>query len=186
MDGKTPYEAWFGHKPNVSHFKVFGSKPWDRIPLEKRNSLQLQRKEFIMAVYSEYAKGYNLFDPSSQKTFIEISVQFEKEPMQEIKLVKGDCSHPPLNDDVSDDYSYDFSDSDIEDDFYHMHTYYDSPIRPKWVENTIQVASDLVGDPLDSRKTRSQFHNAFSICELNISNILFMMVGYDPKTYQEE
>ena len=24
LDVKTPYEAWSGHKPNVSHFKVFG------------------------------------------------------------------------------------------------------------------------------------------------------------------
>ena len=45
VDGKTPYEAWFGHKPNVSHFKVFGSKAWARIPPEKRKALQNQRKE---------------------------------------------------------------------------------------------------------------------------------------------
>ena len=57
-----------------------------------------------MVGYVEYEKVYNLFDPSSQKTFIEISVQFEEDPMQEIELVKGDFSHPPLNDDVSDDY----------------------------------------------------------------------------------
>ena len=55
---------------------------------------------------------YNLFDPSSQFFFIEISVQFEEEPMQEIQLVKGDFSHPPLNDDVSDDFLFDFSDCD--------------------------------------------------------------------------
>ena len=26
--GKTTYEAWFGHKPNVSNFKIFGSRAW--------------------------------------------------------------------------------------------------------------------------------------------------------------
>ena len=50
MDGKTPYEAWMGHKPSVSHFRVFGSKAWARIPLEKRKALQPQRKESIMVV----------------------------------------------------------------------------------------------------------------------------------------
>ena len=54
-----------------------------------------------------------------------------------------------------------------------------------WVEKTIQAVGDLDGDPLDSRKARSQFHNTFFTCELNISEILFMMVGYDPHTYQE-
>ena len=39
VDGKTPYEAWFGHKPNISHFKIFGSRAWDRIPSEKRKAL---------------------------------------------------------------------------------------------------------------------------------------------------
>ena len=101
--------------------------------------------------------------------FIERSVQFEEEPMQEIKLAKGECSNPPLHDDVSDDNSYDSSDSDIYDDYYYMHLDHDSPIHPKWDKKTIQAARDLVGDPLDSRKTRSQFHNAFSTCELNIS-----------------
>ena len=57
---------------------------------------------------SKYENGYNLFDPSSHKTFIERIVQFEEELMQETELVKGECSHPPLNDDVSDDYFYDF------------------------------------------------------------------------------
>ena len=28
MKGKTPYETWFGHKPNVSHFTIFGSRAW--------------------------------------------------------------------------------------------------------------------------------------------------------------
>ena len=49
-----------------------------------------------------------LFYPSSHKTFIERIVQFEEELMQETELVKGECSHPPLNDDVSDEYFYDF------------------------------------------------------------------------------
>ena len=28
VSGKTPYEAWFGHKPNISHFRIFGSRAW--------------------------------------------------------------------------------------------------------------------------------------------------------------
>ena len=74
LEDKTPFEAWSGHKPNVSHFRVFGSKAWARILPEKRKSLQAQSKESIMVGYVEYENGYKLFDPSSQKTFIERSV----------------------------------------------------------------------------------------------------------------
>ena len=30
LEGKTPFEAWSDHNPNVSHFGVFGSKAWAR------------------------------------------------------------------------------------------------------------------------------------------------------------
>ena len=59
-----------------------------------------------MVGYIEYEKGYNLFDPSSQKTFIERSVQFEEELMQEVELAQGEFSHPPLHDDESEDYFF--------------------------------------------------------------------------------
>ena len=42
--GKTPYESWFGHKPNVSHLKKFGSREWARIPSKKMKALEPQRK----------------------------------------------------------------------------------------------------------------------------------------------
>ena len=102
MDGKTQYEAWFGHKPNVSLFRVFSSKAWDRIHPNNRDTLQPQIKERIMVVYNEYAKWYKSFDPSSQKTFIETSVHFEEEFMPKLELATRECSNPPLQDDVSD------------------------------------------------------------------------------------
>ena len=70
LSGKTHYEAWFGHKPNISHFRIFCSRAWARIPPEKRKYLQPQRKEYIMVGYGEYKKGYNIFDTLTQNNFI--------------------------------------------------------------------------------------------------------------------
>ena len=95
VSGKTPYEAWFGHKPNISHFRVFGSRAWARILSKKRNSLHPQSKECIMVGYVEYKKGYKLFYPSTQNTFIERSVQFEEEVILYLELALGECSSPP-------------------------------------------------------------------------------------------
>jgi hypothetical protein len=36
---KTPYEAWSGLKPEVTHFHIFGSRAWAQIPSEKRKAL---------------------------------------------------------------------------------------------------------------------------------------------------
>ena len=38
--GATPFKTLHRHKPNVSHLIVFGSKAWDRIPLDKRKAFQ--------------------------------------------------------------------------------------------------------------------------------------------------
>ena len=35
VKGKNPFEAYFGHKPDVSNLRVFGSTAWARIPLDK-------------------------------------------------------------------------------------------------------------------------------------------------------
>ena len=46
--GMTPFEAWSGHKPNVTHLiRIFGSWAWARIPTEKRKDLQPQSQEFL-------------------------------------------------------------------------------------------------------------------------------------------
>ena len=38
--GSTPFEAFIGHKPNVSYLEFFGSKEWAKIPTNKRKSFQ--------------------------------------------------------------------------------------------------------------------------------------------------
>src|SRR5437660_7284924 len=40
LEGKTPYEAWNGDKPNLSHLKVLSCDAFLHVPEEKRNKLQ--------------------------------------------------------------------------------------------------------------------------------------------------
>ena len=99
----TPYEAWFGEKPDASNFRIFGTKAWERIPSEKRKALKPQRKECLMVGYGEDTKGYKLFDTSTGKTFVERSVKFKEDPIPDFELAPGDCSSPQPFEDVSDD-----------------------------------------------------------------------------------
>ena len=62
---------------------------------------------------------------------------------------------------------------------------HDSSSRPKWAEKTIQDARDLAGNPLDPRKTRSQFHNGSYESEINLAENYYMMIESDPQSYQE-
>jgi transposase InsO family protein len=36
---QTPFEAWSGNKPEVTHFQIFGSRAWAHVPSEKRKAL---------------------------------------------------------------------------------------------------------------------------------------------------
>ena len=53
MKGKTPFEAYFGHKLDVSNFRVFGSIAWARIPFDKRKYLQRKRIECMFIGYTK-------------------------------------------------------------------------------------------------------------------------------------
>jgi hypothetical protein len=68
---KTPYEAWSGLKPEVTHFHIFGSRAWAQIPSEKRKALDPQRTECIFVGYPDGVKGYRLIDISSDRLIIE-------------------------------------------------------------------------------------------------------------------
>ena len=45
MVGVTPFEEVHGNNPNISHLRVFGSKAWARIPMDKRNAFQTQSRK---------------------------------------------------------------------------------------------------------------------------------------------
>ena len=42
VEDRTPFEAWTGDKPYVTHFRIFGSRAWAHIPSEKRKALDPQ------------------------------------------------------------------------------------------------------------------------------------------------
>ena len=57
LDGMTPFKVWSGNKPDVTHFRIFGSKAWDRIPIEKRKDLRHQRKSAYLLGILNIQKG---------------------------------------------------------------------------------------------------------------------------------
>jgi hypothetical protein len=53
----TLKEAWTKIKPDVSHFRVFGSIAWAHILDEKRKALQPKSEKCIFVGYFEDVKG---------------------------------------------------------------------------------------------------------------------------------
>jgi transposase InsO family protein len=74
----TPEEAWTKIKPDVSHFRVFGSIAWAHIPDEKRKALQPKSEKCIFVGYSEDVKGYRLLQSHCNEIIIRRDVKFDE------------------------------------------------------------------------------------------------------------
>ena len=76
LDGKTPFEAWCGRKPNVTHFNVFGCPTWPNRYSRGCKALSPWPCTFIW--YEDGVKAYRLLDPETHQIFVEKDVHFEE------------------------------------------------------------------------------------------------------------
>ena len=79
VDNMTPYECFYGIKPDVSHFKVFGCKAYMHVPKENRKKWDSKTKKCIFVGYSITSKGYRLYDPVSRKICVSRDVLFDED-----------------------------------------------------------------------------------------------------------
>jgi hypothetical protein len=71
---KTPYEAWSSLKPEVTHFRIFSSRAWAKIPFEKRKELDPQSRECIFVGYPMVSREKNsLIFPRTDSSLIVVS-----------------------------------------------------------------------------------------------------------------
>eukprot|EP00253_Pinus_taeda_P027449 PITA_27449 len=170
----TPKEAWSSIKPDVSHFCVFGSETWAHIPYEKHKALEPKSEKCIFVGYSEDVKGYRLNPLKSENVIIRRDVKFaENIPAYE----PSSTDVPPLSIPSTSKNIYS-SDDDSEDDNSPQPSQDppSAPQLPKWVHATRDAAGALAGDPIDQRRTHSQFNRAPSL-------LAQASVNYDPDTF---
>ena len=77
LKGKTPFKAWYRHKPSVSSLRTFGciGHIWKTKPvltkLEDRSALM------VFLGYVEGTKAYRLYDPHGGKVVVSHDVVFQ-------------------------------------------------------------------------------------------------------------
>jgi hypothetical protein len=174
----TPEEAWTKIKRDVSHFRVFGSIAWARIPDEKRKALQPKSEKFIFVGYCENVEGYILLQPHCNEIILRRDVKFDEnllacEPNSAV-VPSSACepsstvvpSSVPILDSSSDDESEDENTpppADIPLDESFDPEKAPIPSLPRWVRSTREEAGDLVGDPSDHHHTDSKFQRVSSL-----------------------
>ena len=156
----TPEEPWCSIKPDVKHFRVFGSDAWAHIPDVKHKALEPKSEKCIFVRYFEDVKGYRLLQPKSKNIIIRRDVKFDENILA---CEPSSASVPPLA--YEPDSAYvpplslssifnsipSSSNDDCKDDNpppSHEIVHY-TPLLPRWVRSTWDAAGSLAGDPAD-------------------------------------
>lgn len=99
---KTPYECWFGKKPDVSNLKVFGSVCYTHTPSNLRRKLDPRSRKAVFFGYPPDTKGYKLYDMrkfvrSKDVVFYENKFHDFETVTKEL-IIREDISEEKLND----------------------------------------------------------------------------------------
>ena len=62
LKGMTPYEAWHGHKPDVSHLREFGCDVWVLDETKNRSKLRPKSHKMIFVGFDDGAKCIHYYD----------------------------------------------------------------------------------------------------------------------------
>jgi hypothetical protein len=86
----TPEEKWSGKKPDLTHFRIFGTQAMAHIPKQKRRKWDKKSEKCIFVGYEETTKGYRLYSPNRREIFLCRDVVFidEGKNEPEVKLDK--------------------------------------------------------------------------------------------------
>ena len=79
LQGVIPEEAWSGHKPSVTHLRVFGCVAYAKIPDARRRKLDDKSEKCIFVGYGERRMGYRLYNPITKKVITSRDVIFEED-----------------------------------------------------------------------------------------------------------
>ena len=83
----TPFELWYGHSPNVKHFKVFGCKFY--ILKDARNwKFDAKSDEGIFLGYSTRSKAYKCLNTNTNKIVESANVNFDEHAEVQIEEPK--------------------------------------------------------------------------------------------------
>lgn len=75
----TPYEAWNGWNPSISHLHVFGCLDYALVPEQQPNKSTIK---CIFVGYTIESKGYRFYHPQSKRILVSQDVVFVEDVKQ--------------------------------------------------------------------------------------------------------
>lgn len=89
LKGKTPFEAWTGKKPDVSHFREFGCDVWVLDESKDRSKLAPKSKKMVFVGFMEGSKAVRYWDKQMRNIKVSRNVSFnENEEPKELEITE--------------------------------------------------------------------------------------------------
>src|SRR6266850_6689781 len=79
LDRKTPYEAWHGKKPDVSHLCEFGSEVWIIDKKLNLSKLSPRSRKVMLTGFVDGSKSIRYYDPNTKTVKVSRNFQFMAE-----------------------------------------------------------------------------------------------------------
>ena len=103
LNGATPFTKWYGYKPDVRHFKEFGSVCYAHVPKQVRAKLDSKAHECLFLGYCPTSKAYRLWSTTKRRILHSRDVIFDEETSPNFSSSLNKTTSPP-------DYSFLFPD----------------------------------------------------------------------------
>ena len=75
---ETPYQRWYGKKPNLQHIRVFGCMVYSHVPEGKRKKLDNRAQMLRFIGYTDTARNYKVWDEETRRSYIRHDVIFNE------------------------------------------------------------------------------------------------------------
>jgi transposase InsO family protein len=98
INGITPFEAWYGHKPTIAHIRKWGCKVYRHI--HKKTGRKKFHKKSMLGYLVGYEKGdfYRIYHPTSKAFKISRDTIFDESQFFNTRDVKGSTSTIAVDD----------------------------------------------------------------------------------------
>ena len=83
---KTPEEDFSGKRPDVGHFRIFGSSVYCHVTKDSRKKLEPTAELGILVGYTNTPQNYRLYLPSHRMTVVCRDVKFDEEKAMRCSL----------------------------------------------------------------------------------------------------
>ena len=94
IDPLSPYEKFFGRKPHIRHFRVFGVFGYAHIPVKLKNHDPKATQGIFVGYDDHKMGGFKLYLPKTNEFIVSSHVHFGKSPNRTVLLLEDTSTQP--------------------------------------------------------------------------------------------